>query len=169
MHRKFIYPLLLLGLALTSWLLYLSWGHGRSGDSEILLRKMVLDSIKPEEREEVYRTFRAELTGYRLRCLWLEPGQMTVPAPLASALEHPMRPENLWEMFGAEGCASLTSLKAGEVSQPLKCKWGWAVIRVEAVESSMQEVAPALNQVLFEAHKNEYIQKLKDSALKRSQ
>ena len=168
MHRKLIYSILLLGLALTCWLLHRSLGHRRPEDSEILLRKLVLNSIKAEEREEVYRTFRAELTGYRLRCLLLEPGEMDVPAPLASALQPPLRPENLWEMFGPEGCASLTSLKVGEVSPPLKCKWGRAVLRLEAIESSMQEVAPVLDQVLFEAHKNESIQKLKDSALEHS-
>jgi len=103
---------------------------------EKLLRRKILAAVTREERLDVYRPFRRELTGYRLRLiactpdvdwrrvladvkageslelltlLYARPGESRRPSRL-------WRPEQLWGFFGPEATESVASLKVGQVA-----------------------------------------------------
>jgi hypothetical protein len=154
--------------------------------TEILLRKLVLSKVKKAEKDEVYRLFRPDLTGYRLSYIVLQESidskaldrdlraglpfeklQATYgklnPPEITPELLRPLRPEQLWELFGRRGSATVQALPVGKVSPPLSSGVGIVLVRLDAKEDSYEQVEQSLHQVLYEANKNQVVRELAES------
>ena len=157
--------------------------------NEALVRKLVLASLKPDEKKRVFGLFADDLAGYRLSYLVLQAdsSQSALLQDLRSGMpfrllslkygrQHPpeltkdwlavLRPEELLKRFGASGSEQILHTKVGQFTRPLECLLGMVLVRVDAVEKSEDDLMPQVEKVLLEAHKTEFLQQLgEDSAV----
>lgn len=182
--RRFFWPAFL-GISLASFSISKSYlspvrpsestsTESRQGAEERLRLKMRA-GIPAEERREVYRTFKKELTGYRLRGFVLGDavdrqrvrkdlqGKTSFDelklryAALSKTIDSTRiwRPEHLWDFLGPRGTEIIASLQVGQISA-VPSRDGLYLIQVLAIEDSFEQLAPVIDELLYRTQKGTY-------------